>query len=338
MAKRSKFFYRRVIIVITLIMLLFIIIKGLTGLVKTLFGDGESESETSTATEESSPAIENTASEATSSETSPSETTPSETTPSESNSSETTGSTTETTAEVNMNFSTVSFYKSRLDTRYQAYAALNPNATAYEIVLKVNMNLDYAFYGMIESVIKPESLSALCNKYYALPSDFTPGNLVQVTDGYYVNDGKSYMLRTEAEEAFKQMANKAADDGVSLKIISAYRSNNYQANLYEKYKNNNGQEAADRFSARPGHSEHETGLAIDINDVSQAFENTDAFKWLQSHAHEFGFILRYPKGKEHLTGYMYEPWHYRYLGSDLATKVLNAGITYDEYYAMQLLE
>lgn len=337
MAKKSRFFYRRIIIVITLIMLLFIIIKGVTGLLTNLFGDNEDPTDSASETELESSTSETEASDL-ATETTATDTIKPGTTSPETTSPETTDSTTESSSEVKMNFSNVSFYKSRLDARYQAYAAANPSATAYEIVLKVNMNLDYAFYGMIESVIKSESLSALCNKYYALPSDFTPGNLVQVTDGYYVNDGKSYMLRKEAEEAFKLMANAAAEEGVSLKIISAYRSNSYQANLYEKYKNNNGQDAADRFSARPGHSEHETGLAIDINDVSQAFENTDAFKWLQSHAHEYGFILRYPKGKEHLTGYMYEPWHYRYLGSDLATKVLNAGITYDEYYAMQLLE
>jgi len=133
------------------------------------------------------------------------------------------------------------------------------------------------------------------------------------------------------------MSNHAKEEEISLKIISAYRTNEFQAYLYNKYKTNNGEKNADRYSARPGHSEHETGLAIDINDVSQAFENTKAFTWLQENAHKYGYILRYPRNMETITGYMYESWHYRYVGVETATKIKSENITFDTYYAMYIL-
>jgi D-alanyl-D-alanine carboxypeptidase len=237
-----------------------------------------------------------------------------------------------------MDFTAVSYYIQTLQSRYLAYYETHKAMSASEIVRDVNMNLDYDFYGHIEKVKDPNALSVICNKYYQLPSDFTPENLKSVPEGYFVADGKSYQLKQNALDAFITMSDAAKSEGLSLRIISAYRSNSYQANLYQKYKNNNGQTAADRFSARPGHSEHETGLAIDINDVAQAFENTKEFAWLSENAHKYGYVLRYPEGKETITGYMYEPWHYRYLGAEVATQLKSSGLTYDAYYAMYLLK
>lgn len=243
-----------------------------------------------------------------------------------------------TKGEANMDFTAVAYYIQTLDSRYQAYYETHKAMNASEIVRDVNMNLDYDFYGHIEKVKDPNALSVICNKYYQLPSDFTPENLKSVPEGYFVADGKTYQLKQNALDAFIAMSDAAKEEGLSLRIISAYRSNSYQANLYQKYKNNNGQAAADRFSARPGHSEHETGLAIDINDVAQAFENTKEFTWLSENAHKYGYVLRYPEGKETITGYMYEPWHYRYLGAEVATQLKNSGLTYDAYYAIYLLK
>ncbi len=253
---------------------------------------------------------------------------------------ESTETSTESTSKevINMDFSVVSYYIQTRDARYQAYFLTHKAMSASEIVRDVNMNLDFNFYGQIEKVDDPNALLVICNKYYQLPSDFTPENLTNVPEGYFVADGKSYQLKQNALDAFIAMSNAAKKEGLSLRIISAYRTNSYQANLYQKYKNNNGQKAADRFSARPGHSEHETGLAIDINDVAQAFENTQEFTWLGKHAHEYGYVLRYPAGKENVTGYMYEPWHYRFLGVETATQLKNLGVTYDAYYAMYLLK
>lgn len=236
-----------------------------------------------------------------------------------------------------LNFKKVSFFMdSRMD-RYEAYTLKNPSFSVDEIVMKVNMNLDYDFYTHIVKIEKPDHLLVLCNKFNQLPSDFTPQNLEKVPTEYHVDDGKAYDLDRDALNAFVDMSDRAKEDGISLKIISAYRSNEFQAYLYDKYKTNNGEKNADRYSARPGHSEHETGLAIDINDVSQAFENTKAFKWLQENAHNYGYILRYPKNMETITGYMYEPWHYRYIGVETATDVKSKNITFDAYYAMNIL-
>lgn len=245
---------------------------------------------------------------------------------------------TSTNSEQTLTFNHIAYYIESRDSRYVDHANLHPLKSEAQIVLEVNMNHDYAFYEHIQPAVMPDDLLVLCNKYYKLDATFTPKNLVDVKEGYYVNDGKSYKLASIAHDAFIKMADAAKDDGVSLKIISAYRTNSFQANLYEKYKDRNGQTAADRFSARPGHSEHETGLAIDINDVSSAFENTEAFKWLQKHAHEYGFILRYPKNSEHITGYMYESWHYRYVGEALAAELVSADITFDAYHATELYE
>ena len=129
-----------------------------------------------------------------------------------------------------------------------------------------------------------------------------------------------------------------ATEGLDLIAFSTYRSYDYQVELYQRYVDEYGQEAADRFSARPGYSEHQTGLGFDIGEVgqeihwaSESFEDTEAGKWLSENAHNFGFILRYPPNKEHITGYQYEPWHFRYLGVDLATKVYNSELTLEEY-------
>lgn len=234
-------------------------------------------------------------------------------------------------------YKNVSYYiDERLD-RYKSYAEKHPELEYEDIVLDVNMDLDYNFYENIKIIGFPDDLLVLCNKYNQLPGDFKPKNLVPVDAGYHVNDGKKYELDQKALEAFIEMADAAKEDGIDIKIISAYRSNDYQEYLYNKYKDRNGQEDADRYSARPGHSEHETGLAIDINDVSQAFENTDAFKWLSENAHLYGYILRYPKGMEHRTGYIYEPWHYRFVGQEHAKAIKDEGIIFDAYYAKYVL-
>lgn len=185
----------------------------------------------------------------------------------------------------------------------------------------------------IVDVSKNEQM--LLNKANRLPDDWEPVDLKSIPEGYYVQDGKEYILAASTLEAFIKMADAAADDGISLKVISAYRSAQYQLGLYNYYVQNHGSEAADTFSARTRHSEHETGYAVDINDVNPRFEQTAAFEWLNNNAAKYGFILRYPKGKEDITGYMYESWHWRYIGK-IATEVEESKLTYDEYYSQHL--
>ncbi|WP_336046536.1 M15 family metallopeptidase [Solibacillus ferritrahens] len=143
---------------------------------------------------------------------------------------------------------------------------------------------------------------------------------------------------SKARSAFDKMAGAAKGEGIELVAFSGFRSYEYQKTLYDRYVKRDGKDAADRYSARPGYSEHQTGLAFDIGEKGQedlwltnAFGETKAGQWLAQNSHKFGFILRYPKGKEQITGFMHESWHFRYLEGDLATKVYEAGVTLEEY-------
>lgn len=171
-----------------------------------------------------------------------------------------------------------------------------------------------------------------------------PGPDVQVVDGItYVNGilvaNKTYALPSDynlgvdpnAQAAFDEMARAAANEGLNIYISSGFRSYDYQAGLYQRYVNRDGQAAADTYSARPGHSEHQTGLAFDLNTISDSFANTPEGQWVAVHCHEYGFILRYPADKVEITGYKYEPWHLRYLGVETATAVAESGLCLEEY-------
>lgn len=151
------------------------------------------------------------------------------------------------------------------------------------------------------------------NKTYSLPSTYNPG------------------MNSEAIAAFESMKQAAATDGINLFIVSGFRSYSYQANLYKNYVARSGQAEADRFSARPGHSEHQSGLAMDLNSASSSFAGTKEAIWLANNSYRFGFIVRYPEGKESITGYKYEPWHMRYLGIENAAKVYASGLCLEEY-------
>lgn len=156
----------------------------------------------------------------------------------------------------------------------------------------------------------------IANKTYQLPSTYNPNGLL-----------------VDFMNPFNQMVNDALKENINLKIVSGYRSYSTQDRIYSNYVKKDGQIKADTYSARPGHSEHQTGLAADINSLDQSFINTREGIWLNSHCYQYGFIIRYPKGKESITGYIYEPWHIRYVGKELATKLYNNGnwITLEEY-------
>ncbi|MDY5860068.1 MAG: M15 family metallopeptidase, partial [Eubacteriales bacterium] len=138
----------------------------------------------------------------------------------------------------------------------------------------------------------------------------------------------------EADIAFKEMQSAAAKDGITLTIVSGFRSYTRQQTLYNNYVARDGKEAADRYSARPGYSEHQSGLAMDLNSVDDSFAYTKEAKWIAENCARFGFIVRYPEGKEAITGYIYEPWHVRYLGVDLAESITASGLTFEEYFGI----
>lgn len=151
------------------------------------------------------------------------------------------------------------------------------------------------------------------NKRYGLPKTYNPG------------------VNKEALKALKEMQADAKAVGLNLRLVSGYRSYLTQRTLYNNYVRINGEAKADTFSAKPGHSEHQTGLAFDVGSAKGSFANTAEAKWLEQNCHLYGFIIRYPKGKTNITGYIYEPWHVRYLGVSNATSVKNSGLTLEEY-------
>lgn len=154
----------------------------------------------------------------------------------------------------------------------------------------------------------------IVNKTYSLPKDYNPGK-----------------LNTDAYNAFEKMKEAASKDNIKLWIASGYRSYTTQDNLYNYYLKNDSKEKVDTYSARPGHSEHQTGYAMDLNIIDSSFEGTPEAIWIEKNCYKYGFIIRYPKGKEQITGYKYEPWHVRYLGEEIAKKVHDSTLTLEEY-------
>lgn len=153
----------------------------------------------------------------------------------------------------------------------------------------------------------------IVNKTYGLPEDYDPG------------------LEDYVSEAFSEMQADAAEEGFDLYIGSGFRDYAYQVTIYHNYSSIYGWEMADTFSARPGHSEHQSGLVIDCNTIDDAFGETAESDWLAEHCAEYGFIVRYPDGKEEITGYQYEPWHIRYVGKEIATEINSLGLSLEEY-------
>lgn len=226
----------------------------------------------------------------------------------------------------------ISFYKEKNNSRYLSYQKKNNKLTPKQIVTYVNIGLDKPFYTDIKKSPNQNSSTILVNKYFYLDKDYIPDNLELINEKY--SSKKLYLVK-EAKEAFEALALDVSLENLTIKAMSTYRSYSYQSNLYNSYVATDGEEKANTYSAKPGHSEHQTGLALDIfNETSPYtdFENTKEFTWMQKNAHKYGFILRYPKAKETITGYAYESWHYRYVGPEIAEYIFQHNITYDEYY------
>ena len=218
--------------------------------------------------------------------------------------------------------------------RYINYQKENIDFKSEEIVKRVNSNLDYKFYENSNKADISKGMYTLVNKFYYLEKDFVPSNLVSATKEYTTYNAK---LNKDAYDNFVNMANDAKLENLTLKITTGYRDYNFQSILYNNYVKLDGVKNADTYSARPGYSEHQLGYSADLtnaNNVSfDEFENTKEYTWLQKNAHKYGFIERYPKNKEYITGYIYEAWHYRYVGTEIATYIYENDLTYEEYYA-----
>ena len=226
------------------------------------------------------------------------------------------------------------FITNNLD-RYIKYYNNHKDDKISHIVSIVNVCADEDYYD--KDTIKKTDVSKkelmLVNKFNYLDESYAPDDIVKVSMQFAYGDNE---IKKEVYEKFRSMYNDAKKEGLYLIITSSYRDYNFQKELWDSYANQKGDEWADSVSARAGYSEHQTGYTLDIvtyNANMSSFEKTDEFKWLQDNAYKYGFILRYPKNKEDITGYSYESWHYRYVGKDVATKIKKLGITFDEYYA-----
>lgn len=190
-------------------------------------------------------------------------------------------------------------------------------------------------------VAEPASMAVLVNKQHKLPESYQPPDLVFPNVPYLLPEkNERRKMRQEAASALEQMFASANTDGVQLAGVSAYRPHAYQKELFGRYVKKDGLEKARTYSAYPGTSEHETGLAIDISGIDgncaaeSCFAGTKEAIWLAENAAEYGFIVRYPEGKEAITGYIYEPWHMRYVGVETAKAIVESGLTMEEYFGV----
>ena len=222
-------------------------------------------------------------------------------------------------------------YKSYINSKYK-----DSKVDYNDVIVKVNTKTNYDYYTHTSLTNMDLGYGILVNKYYSLPEKYAPDDIVSMSSQYSY-PGNS--IRKDVYEAFKKMADEAKEEKISLIVNSSYRDYESQKEIYDDYADKNGKEYADKFAARPDYSEHQTGLALDIFTPGagmKTFEDTDASKWLINNSYKYGFILRYPPEKEDITGYSYESWHYRYLGKELAKKVYESGLTFDEYYVYYL--
>lgn len=191
----------------------------------------------------------------------------------------------------------------------------------------------------VPTVTNPEDLLVVVNKQRSLPAGYIPPGLVEPhIPFYFQGKNEKRQLRPEAAKALEELFAGAKQDNIELLGVSGYRSYKTQKGLFDTYVKTQGIEHAAQYSAVPGKSEHQTGLSIDVSGadsktrLEESFENTPEGRWLKQHAAEYGFIIRYPKGKEAITGYNYEPWHIRYVGKTIAQEIAKQGITLEEYF------
>lgn len=203
------------------------------------------------------------------------------------------------------------------------------------VIIFYSKDIDFlgnTHYKNIKMITEPDINIVLVNKNYKLPNDYVPNDL-ELISNFYANENK--YLRKEAKEAFEKLSSDASKLGYRIIATSTYRDYNYQEKLYNEYVKDKGIDYADKCSARPGHSEHQTGLAVDVmgsNNDYDEFEKAIEFNWMKNNAHKYGFVLRYPEDKTKITGFKYEPWHYRYVGKTVAKVIYEKKITLEEYY------
>ncbi len=198
------------------------------------------------------------------------------------------------------------------------------------ITIKINQK---KFYKNVKLIKNPDNILVLVNKNNKLPAIYVPADLVEIPNNMAYNGKK---VRKEVLENFKHLFEDALKEDYKIVIVSAYRDYDYQKKLFEGYVHDKGVKYALKCSAKPGHSEHQTGLSIDVmgsNNDYNLFAESKEFEWMKNNAYKYGFILRYPEYKENITGFKYEPWHYRYVGKEVAKYIYENKLSLEEYFS-----
>lgn len=229
------------------------------------------------------------------------------------------------------------YYLSRNYARYLALAREGEETLATEIVAMVNSNRDRDYYTITEPADTSAENLVLVNKYYYLEPDYVVD--IVTMDAAYGQLGVT--MERETYEHFQAMAEAALADGVQLYVTSGYRDYADQEEVFTSYLTEGGEDYALVYAAKPGYSEHQTGRALDIftpGMTLKSFAGTKGANWLANEAYKYGFILRYPEDKVNLTGYEFEPWHYRYVGEEAAREIFEENLTLEEYYAYKVMK
>lgn len=249
-----------------------------------------------------------------------------------------------------INYISLNYFKEENLDRYIKYDFIDTNSVYDTTILKekynyedtvtfVNAYLDKDYYSNDIPLSKDEAskLDVIVNKYYKLDKDYEPEDLTVINSKFASGTQK---LRKEAAGKFEEMASDMLKENLKIYAGSTYRSYSYQEGLYNRYVKKDGFKEAETYSARAGYSEHQLGLAVDIVNGKWNYlsEGDKEYTWLINNSYKYGFILRYPHESEYITGYVFEDWHFRYLGIDLATKVHESKLTYDEYIARGMLK
>ena len=249
-----------------------------------------------------------------------------------------------------INYISLDYFKEENLDRYIKYDFIDTNSVYDTTILRekynyedtvtfVNAYLDKDYYSNDIPLSKDEAskLDVIVNKYYKLDKDYEPEDLTVINSKFASGTQK---LRKEAAGKFEKMASAMLKENLKIYAGSTYRSYSYQEGLYNRYVKKDGFKEAETYSARAGYSEHQLGLAVDIVNGKWNYlsEGDKEYTWLINNSYKYGFILRYPHESEYITGYVFEDWHFRYLGIDLATKVHESKLTYDEYIARGMLK
>lgn len=223
---------------------------------------------------------------------------------------------------------------------YQEYIRKNNEDDYAKVISIVNVHANHKWYQLDLNTQEDLGMLMNVNKFYTLSETYVPENLRNIELSYAYGEEGENKLIDYAYDKFLELWQAANEQGFYLMVTSSYRDYESQKEIYDYRVSAQGERKADETAARPGHSEHQTGLVIDMTSktepLADSFSNSEAYKWLKENAYKYGFIERYPEGKTYLTGYSPESWHWRYVGEEAAKLIHDEDITFDEYYAFYI--